>query len=184
MSKRSRIALGAVAIVLTACGSGMAANAGTTAHSTTSAAPAVTAAAGARLVAIGNFDAPIAVTGDPGDTSRLFVAQKTGQIILLINGHRQSRPFLDVSSKLTPDGIDEQGLLGLAFAPDYATSGRFYVYYTTFNNNIRVVQYLRSASNPNVADPSSARLVLGIDHHQNQNHNGGQLAFGPDGDLY
>jgi glucose/arabinose dehydrogenase len=173
VSVRTRIAvIVAAAAALVACASGLAAT-----------GPG-TAARGLRLVQIGNFDQPIAVTGAPGDPSRLFVVQKTGQIALLLNGHRQSRPFLDVSSKLTPNGIDEQGLLGVAFAPDYASSGRFYIDYTTFNNNIRVVQYRRSASNPNVADPSSARLVLGIDHHANQNHNGGQLAFGPDGDLY
>jgi glucose/arabinose dehydrogenase len=179
MTVRARIALAALAVALTACGSSMVA---TGAVDATGAPPR--AAAGLRLVQIGSFDSPIAVVGAPGDESRLFVAQKSGKVILLLNGHRQSRPFLDVSSRLTPNGIDEQGLLGLAFAPDYATSGRFYVDYTTFNNNIRIVQYRRSAGNPNVADPSSARLVLGIDHHENQNHNGGQLAFGPDGDLY
>jgi len=189
MTVRTRIALAAVAAVLAACGSGMAANAGTTPSGTTAATPATTgaarsAAAGARLVQIGNFNEPVGINGAPGDPSRVYVVQKSGQIILLLNGHIQSRPFLDLSTLVTPSPGEEQGLLGLAFAPDYATSGRFYVDYTIANNDIRIVQYQRSATNPNVASPSSARLVLLIDHQQNNNHNGGQIAFGNDGDLY
>jgi glucose/arabinose dehydrogenase len=172
VTARARIGLVALAAGLAACGSGLAA----TGQSTSG--------PGVRLVQIGSFDSPVGVVGAPADPSRVFVLQKSGQIILLLRGHRQSRPFLDVSRKLTQNGIDEQGLLGLAFAPDYATSGRFYVDYTTTNNDIRVVQYRRSASNPSVADPASARLVIGIGHRANQNHDGGQLAFGPDGDLY
>ena len=93
MTTRRPIALVAVAAALAACGSVMAARANTTPHS------AAAAAAGARLVTIGNFDQPIVVTGAPGDPSRVFVAQRTGQIILMRNGHRQARPFLDVASR-------------------------------------------------------------------------------------
>ena len=78
----------------------------------------------------------------------------------------------------------EQGLLGLAFPADYASSGLFYVDYTIANNNIRVVQYHRSAGNADLADPASAHVLLTIDHHKFSNHNGGQLAFGREGDLY
>ena len=104
--------------------------------------------------------------------------------MLLLNGHAQTQPFLDIGSQVYSEGSGEQGLLGLAFPADYAGSGLFYVDYTIPGNDIRVVQYRRSATNPNLADPASARILLTIDHHRYTNHNGGQLAFGPDGDLY
>ena len=72
----------------------------------------------------------------------------------------------------------------MAFAPDYATSRRFYVYYTTNGGDIRIEEYKRSASNADAADPSSARPLLTIEHSTFPNHNGGQLQFGPDGFLY
>jgi glucose/arabinose dehydrogenase len=124
------------------------------------------------------------VTSAPRDPSRVFVVQRTGQVMLLLNGHARTRPFLDITKAVNSQGGQEQGLLGLAFAPDYVRSGLFYVDYTVANNDIRVVQYRRSTRNPNVANPTSARVVLRIDHHSYTNHNGGQLAFGLDGDLY
>lgn len=137
-----------------------------------------------RLVQVGRFSQPVGVTGAPGDPSRVFVVQRTGQVMLMLSGHSQARPFLDISDLAYSQGSDEQGLLGLAFPSNYANSGLFYVDYTIADNDIRVVQYQRSASNPNLADPASARVVLTIDHHKYTNHNGGQLAFGPEGDLY
>ena len=78
----------------------------------------------------------------------------------------------------------EQGLLSVAFDPQYATNGRFYVDYTALNGDIKIVRYTVS-SNRSVADAGSARVLLGrVAHHANSNHNGGQLAFGPDGRLY
>jgi glucose/arabinose dehydrogenase len=112
----------------------------------------------------------------------VFVVERTGRVMLLRSGHAQASPFLDITGSVRSGG-GEQGLLGLAFRPDYARSGLFYVYYTTSGNNIRVVQYQRSA-NANLANPASARVVLTIDHHRYTNHDGGQLAFGPDGHLY
>ena len=140
-------------------------------------------AAGLRLIRVGVFHAPTFATGAPGDTRRLFVVEKPGTIAVLVGGHRQRRPFLDISRLVNASG-GEQGLLSMAFAPNYQTSGRFYVYYTDDANNIRIVQYLRATQDPNRANPSSARPVLTIDHHTETNHNGGQLQFGPDGDLY
>ncbi len=137
-----------------------------------------------RLVQVGRFRQPIGVTGAPGDPSRVFVVQRAGQVMLMLNGHTRTQPFLDISSLVYSEGSDEQGLLGLAFPSDYARSGLFYVDYTIADNDIRVVQYRRSPGNANLANPESARLVLTIDHHLYTNHNGGQLAFGPDGDLY
>jgi glucose/arabinose dehydrogenase len=123
------------------------------------------------------------VAAAPGDSHRLFVVQRTGRIIVLVGGRRRGRPFLDISDKVNASG-EEQGLLSMAFAPDYQTSGRFYIDYTDSSNNIRIVQYRRAGANASLADPGSARAVLTIDHHAETNHNGGQLQFGPDGDLY
>jgi glucose/arabinose dehydrogenase len=185
---RARIILVALPVVLAACGASGAAQSGT---SPTSVAAASNPATGARatsssvrLVQVGSFSQPVSVTGPPGDPSQVFVAQRSGQVMLLVNGHKQARPFLDLTSSAYSQGSDEQGLIGLAFAPDYARSGLFYVDYTIPGNDVRIVQYKRSTGNANLADPSSGRAVLTIDHHKYTNHNGGQLAFGPEGDLY
>lgn len=135
------------------------------------------------LQRIGVFSQPVYATGAPGDPHRLFVVERAGRIIVLVRGRRQVRPFLDIGSKVNAGG-GEQGLLSVVFAPHYRSSGRFYVDYTDGSNNIRIVQYRRSHGDPNRADAVSARAVLRIDHHAETNHNGGQLQFGPDGDLY
>jgi glucose/arabinose dehydrogenase len=183
---RARIIVLALPVVLAACGSGGGARANSPQLASTTHAATTTHAAGAkvRLVQVGTFHQPVGITGAPGDPSRVFVVQRSGQVMLLLNGHAQTRPFLNINNLVYSQGSDEQGLLGLAFAPNYASSGLFYVDYTIADNDIRVVQYQRSASDANLADPASARLVLAIDHHLYTNHNGGQLAFGPDGDLY
>jgi glucose/arabinose dehydrogenase len=141
------------------------------------------ASSGLRLVKLGVFRLPTYAAGPPGDPHRLFVVEKAGRIILLVRGHRESQPFLDISSLVGSSG-NEQGLLSMAFEPDYARSGRFYVYYTDTAGDVRVVEYDRSAQNPNVANAGSAKLVLAVSHHRFFNHNGGQLQFGPDHDLY
>jgi glucose/arabinose dehydrogenase len=138
---------------------------------------------GLRLVRVGSFDAPIGVVGAPTDPSRVFVIQKGGQVELILNGKPQSRAFLDLGSSVNSGG-GEQGLIGLAFPSDYTSTGIFYVDYTLSNNDVRIAQFRRSAGDPNIADPASGHTVLTIDHHEFTNHNGGQLAFGPDGDLY
>ncbi len=142
-----------------------------------------TAHTGVRLVKVGSFDAPVFATGAPGQGTRLFVVEKAGRISVLSNGHKLAAPFLDISRQVGSIG-EEQGLLSMAFAPDYASSGLFYVYYTDHAGDIHVDQLRRSATNPDVADPGSARGVLSIEHHLYPNHNGGQLQFGPDGYLY
>ena len=95
------------------------------------------------------------------------------------NGRKLGTPFLDISSQVTSGG--EQGLLSMAFAPDYASSGRFYVYFTDGDGDQRVVEYRRASANR--ADPGSARLVLAMPDSES-NHNGGLLLFGPGGHLY
>src|SRR3954462_10063582 len=140
-------------------------------------------AATVSLVPIGSFAAPTYVTAPPGDTHRVFVVERAGRVQVLDDGVRHE--FLDISSLVACcDG--ERGLESMAFAPDYATSGLFYVFYTALSplGQLTVAEYRRSSSDPDAADPASDRVVLGIPHDQQSNHNGGQLQFGPDGYLY
>jgi glucose/arabinose dehydrogenase len=127
------------------------------------------------------FHQPVYLTAPPGDTSRLFVVEKTGRVRILQNGSLLPKPFLDLSPKVSSGG--EQGLLSMAFDPHYATNGRFYVDYTNLNGDTRVVRYRVSTGDPNVADAASATVVLRV-HQPFSNHNGGQLQFGPDRRLY
>jgi glucose/arabinose dehydrogenase len=135
-----------------------------------------------RLARIGTFDQPTFVTAPPGDRKRVFVTEQPGRIRVLVDRKKRSRPFLDIAGDVNCCG--ERGLLSMAFAPDYAESGRFYVYFTRGDGDIVVRQYTRSASNPDVADRGSARQVIRIEHSRFPNHNGGQLQFGPDRMLY
>jgi glucose/arabinose dehydrogenase len=136
---------------------------------------------GVRLVRVGTFDSPVYVTAPPKDRRRLFVVEQTGRIRVLVGGKRRARPFLDLSRDITAGG--EQGLLSMAFAPDYAASRRFYVYFTDRNGNVRVQQFQRSSASPDRADGRSRRQVLFV-RHPYANHNGGLVLFGPDGYLY
>jgi glucose/arabinose dehydrogenase len=132
------------------------------------------------------FDRPIYAATPPGD-ARLFVVERAGRIQVVVNGAKQAEPFLDMSSLTTTEG--ERGLLSMAFAPDYATSGKLYVFYTDADpgdaGDLRVDELTRSAADPNKADPASRRNLLAVEHSSSLvNHNGGQLQFGPDGCLY
>ena len=147
-------------------------------------APAATGAQGPgplKLTKVGDFASPLFVTAPPGDRQRVFVVEQGGRIRVIRGGRRLRRPFLDVSAQIVSGG--EQGLLGLAFAPDYARSRRFYVNFTNRSGDTRIVEYRARRSNPSVADPRSARVVLRQDQPE-PNHNGGMLAFGPDRLLY
>ena len=143
-------------------------------------APARAQAPEAKLVEIGRFESPVYVTAPPGD-ERLFVVERTGRIWVLVEGRRLPRPFLDLSGRISLEGYEE-GLLSLAFAPDYATSGLLYVDYTDLRHRSVVEEY-RRAPNPNVADPRSAREVIVI-ANKTLGHHGGLLLFGPDGRMY
>ena len=180
-------AAASLCLLLAACGSvgaaGMNGMAGAATNGSAATARAAKASTRLRLVKLGVFQLPTYAAGPPGDSHRLFVVEKVGQIILLVRGHRESRPFLNIAS-LVGSGNNEQGLLSMAFSPDYARSGRFYVDYTDTAGDVRVVEYRRSAQNPNLANASSAKLVLTVSHHQFPNHNGGQLQIGSDHELY
>ena len=135
----------------------------------------------ARTIVAGGYTLPTYVTSPPGDASRLFVTQQAGVISLVRGGTPVATPFLDLSNLVTTSY--ERGLLSMAFAPDYATSGKFYVYFTGAGGDIHIEEYRRS-SNADRADPATRRIVLTIEHSSEDNHNGGQLQFGPDGYLY
>jgi glucose/arabinose dehydrogenase len=121
-------------------------------------------------------DGLAAPRGDP----RLFVVEKGGRIRIIRNGALAPVAFLDLSGQISTGS--EQGLLGLAFDPAYATNGRFVVNYTNLNGDTRISAFHVSAD-PDVADRSSESVLLAVDQPF-ANHNGGQLAFGPDGYLY
>ena len=124
---------------------------------------------------------PLYLTAPPGDTDRLFIVEKGGTIRIVKAGSLLSAAFLDIGALVSTGS--EQGLLGLAFDPDYGSNGRFFVHYTDQGGNTRVSTFVRSAGDPDLADPGSEQLVLSVDQPF-ANHNGGQLVFGPDGYLY
>ncbi|WP_294224988.1 PQQ-dependent sugar dehydrogenase [uncultured Chryseobacterium sp.] len=114
--------------------------------------------------------------------ARMFVVQQNGIIkILQANGTVNSTNFLNISSKITYGG--ERGLLGLAFHPQYPTNGYFFVYYNDTGGNITVARYTRSSTNPDVADPSTEKIILNVPKPFD-NHNGGSIHFAPDGYLW
>ena len=130
----------------------------------------------------GGLQRPV-VIADPGDGSgRLFIAQQTGEILILDGTTLLPTPFLDVSSLVECCG--ERGLLGLAFHPDYAGNGEFFIDYTRLSDGATVVaRYTVSAGDPDAANPDSADVLLTVAQPRT-NHNGGHLSFGPDGYLY
>ena len=136
------------------------------------------------LEPVAAFAAPVTyVAAAPGDQQRLFVTEQTGAIRLIRDGLVQPEPFLDLTGMVSTDNL-ERGVLSMAFAPDYATSRRFYVAYTDPNGDVTIDEFHRSADNPDRADPASRRNLLSVEHRENGNHNAGQLQFGPDGLLY
>lgn len=146
------------------------------------------ASAGVKATPVGDFNAPTYMTAPPGDTHRLFVVQQGGQIALVKDGSVLAQPFLDISSEVHYVG-GEQGLLSMAFAPDYATSHRFYVYYTDTRcpsppGCDEHVSEFTADPGGDSASAASEHVLITIPHPSQDNHNGGQLQFGPDGDLY
>ena len=152
-----------------------------------------------------NFVSPVTLVEAPDNSHRLFVVDQVGKIwIIDTNGNKMPQPFIDVSGKLVTlmPFYDERGLLGLAFHPNFKTNGKFYLFYTappppggptvqtgntglpmTWDNLTRISEFKVSSSNTNQADISSERVILEQPHPQ-FNHNGGTIAFGPDGYLY
>ena len=151
-------------------------------------------AIGVEVVADG-FVSPVYLTHAPGNNGRRFVVDQVGLIWgLTPSGNKMPQPFLDLTDRiveLRAQG-DERGLLGLAFHPDFARNGRFFVFYNApprssapagFNNTIIISEFRTQGAQQIQADPGSERIILQVDHPQ-ANHNGGTIAFGPDGYLY
>ena len=138
----------------------------------------------------GGMKSPVLVTNAGDGSNRMFIVEKTGQINIIKNETVLSTPFLDIKSKLIKliPFYDERGLLGLAFHPQYASNGRFFVFYsakttTPGMDHLDVLAEYKVTANPDIADPASEKILLTIEHPA-FNHNAGSLAFGPDGYLY
>jgi glucose/arabinose dehydrogenase len=123
------------------------------------------------------LDAPVDVTSTPSEPDRLYVVEQAGRIRIIEGGKLSPRPFLDISGDVQAGG--EQGLLSVAFHPDYESNRLFYVDYTDLNGDTRVVEF----QSRDDAGPARKRELLFVDQPY-ANHNGGQLAFGHDGRLY
>jgi len=158
------------------------------------------ASAAVSLEPVGTFPSPIHVISPPGDLGRLLVVGRGGQVSLVKNGTPQSTPFLDISSLVS--GVGEGGLLSIALAPDYATSGRLYAFYTRKTDPagtiacssstvdadvcppIRVDEFRSSGAEADTVDAATRRQVIEIPHPKFANHYGGQLQFDAGGRLY
>lgn len=132
------------------------------------------------------LNGPVAVRHAGDGSGRLFVVEQPGLIKIWDGSQLLGTPFLDIQA-IVDDAGNEQGLLGLAFDPDYVSSGSFYVNYTydpgSGLDRTRVARYSVSAGDPNVADPASEEVIIEIEQDYS-NHNGGDIHFGPDGYLY
>ena len=134
---------------------------------------------------ISGMSSPVLLTAPPGDLIRLFIVEQSGAIRIIKNGTLLPAAFLDLGDSISTGS--EQGLLGLAFAPDYATSGRFYVSYTNKHGPLAagtsVIERYTVSGNTDVANAASGQRLLTLDDPYS-NHNGGMIAFGPDDYLY
>jgi glucose/arabinose dehydrogenase len=132
---------------------------------------------------VGYFDSPVYVTGPRHSKGLLFVVERRGKVIS-VNRRGNRRKFLDIDKRVD-SRYNEQGLLSIAFAPNYAKSRKFYVFYTERRHgDLVVAEFRRSRKKPRRALGKSRRTVIRIKHRMAPNHNGGQLQFGPGGDLY
>ena len=179
MLAHAALSLGRMALVVAAaipsCGKGSPASAPDT---TAGGGGTQTQTLGVRTVVSG-LDRPLFLTAPAGD-ARLFVVEQPGRIRIVSGGQLVATPFLDLTDRVSAGG--ERGLLGLAFHPNYAQNGFFYVNYTDRAGDTRVERYRVSADRDR-ADPASASLVITVNQPY-ANHNGGMVLFGPDGMLY
>ena len=145
------------------------------------------AAADVQLTTIASgLDRPLYLTTAGDGTDRLFVLEQTGKVWIFDEGEPLTDPFLDVSEIISPSAdrpYSEQGLLGLAFHPEYVDKGTFFINYTNRGGDTVVARYQVSLSNPNIADASSGEIIFELEQPY-ANHNGGHIDFGPDGFLY
>jgi glucose/arabinose dehydrogenase len=147
-----------------------------------SSAPSASPAAAPRgplEIVVTKLGQPVYLTATASEPNRLYVVQRKGLVRVLVKGRLRSRPFLDLRRVVSVEG--ERGLLSLAFSPTYGPDGLLYVYYTDRQGAINIVEF---HARRGVVDAGSARTVLRVAHEDSPYHNGGQLAFGPDGMLY
>ena len=138
--------------------------------------------AAVELRKLGDFRSPLHVAQPPGDGGLLVVAEKQGRLVAVRDGELPERPFLDIHDRVRHEGT-EQGLVSVAFPPDYADQRRLYVAYTAHDDALRIEEYRTRERSPDRALRSSRRRVMTIPQ-PTPIHNGGLLAFGPDGRLY
>ncbi len=143
--------------------------------------PSVTGTSIASVRVASGLSNPLHVAAPPLDPRRVFVVEQDGRIRVIKDGILLPTAFLAIENKVRFGG--EQGLLSVAFHPDYENNGRFFVYYNNTDGDITIARY-QVSGNPDLADDTSEKILLTIDHQFAGNHNGGQLAFGPDGYLY
>jgi glucose/arabinose dehydrogenase len=144
--------------------------------------PAEAAAPAIKIVPVAQLGAsPVGISNAGDGSGRLFVLLKAGKILIYSGGEVLPVPFLDIRDRVSQ--VDEQGLLGLAFHPDYAENGQFYVYYSDLAGNSVISRFNVSPTDPNAADPDSEAVVLTIPHFAPE-HYAGQMQFGPEGYLY
>jgi glucose/arabinose dehydrogenase len=129
---------------------------------------------------VAGLERPVFVTHAGDGSGRLFVVEQAGRILIVDAGELLEEPFVDISNDLVSGG--ERGLLGLAFHPQYAENGRYFVHYTRADDGASVVAEFRVSSDPNLSRPAGRRLLRVSQPFAN--HNGGMIAFGPDGFLY
>ncbi len=131
---------------------------------------------------VNGLERPVAVRAAGDGSGRLFIVEQPGRIRIVDRGILLSTPFLDITNRVR-DSSNEQGLLGLALHPDYASNGRFFVNYTDLSGDTVVAEYSRSDGDPNLSNSMSEAIIITIQQPY-ANHNGGDLAFGPDGYLW
>ena len=141
-----------------------------------------------KLTAIAtDFNRPLYITHAGDGTNRLFLLEQSGKIWIFNDGSQSAQPFLDISGIISPSalgtGFTEQGLLGLAFHPEFDSNGVFFINYTDRNGKTVVAKYSVSDSNPYLADVNSAEIIFQLAQPY-ANHNGGHIEFGMDGYLY
>jgi len=136
---------------------------------------------------VSGLNRPLYVTNAGDGSNRLFVLEQSGEIWVIEDGVQLQQPFLDVSQIISQSALTasytEQGLLGIAFHPNYDSNGYFFINYTDRNGSTVVARYSVTLSNPNIADANSAQIIFQISQPF-ANHNGGHMDFGPDGYLY
>jgi glucose/sorbosone dehydrogenase len=140
---------------------------------------------GVQYTQIGSFDTPVHAARAPGRRNRdlLFVVEKEGRVMVVRSGTTLPTPFLDITDRVRSEG--EEGLLSIAFHPNYLRNRAFYVYFTNSSGDNQVVEFRRRRSSRVRAKLASVRTVIVIPHPDDAtNHNGGQIAFGPDRLLY